>query len=88
MAVEVVDIVAIGARPSLAGWDFLACVEPLEGGNLIRQVPCASIAEGELTPWREGAIRCDHCSTSRRRTETFVVRADGSDPAIPAGTYR
>ena len=87
-AIEVVDVEVTGTRPALAGWDFLACVEPLEGGNLIRQVPGASIAEGELTPWREGPIRCDHCSTSRRRTETFVVRADGSDPAILAGTYR
>ncbi len=88
VAVELVDIEVTGERPSLGGWDFLACVEPLEGGNLIRQVPSATITEGELTPWRAGAIRCDHCGTVRRRTETFVMRADGSDPAVPAGTYR
>jgi hypothetical protein len=88
MSVEVVDVEVTGERPALAGWDFLACVEPLESGNLIRQVPGATITEGELTPWREGAVRCDHCATTRRRTETFVVRADGSDPAMSAGTYR
>lgn len=87
-SVQLVDVEVTGARPALAGWEFLACVEPLEGGNLIRQVPGAVIAEGELSPWREGAMRCDHCAVARRRTETFVVRADGSDSAIPAGTYR
>lgn len=87
-SIELIDVEITSARPALAGWDFLACVEPLEGGNLIRQVPGASIADGELAPWRTGALRCDHCGTIRRRTETFVVRADGSDPAIPAGTYK
>jgi hypothetical protein len=87
-SIELVDVEVTGARPALAGWEFLACVEPLEGGNLIRQVPGASVVDGELSPWREGAVRCDHCATTRRRTETFVVRADGSDPAIPAGTHR
>jgi hypothetical protein len=41
-----------------------------------------------MTRWRAGAIACDHCATDRRRSETFIVRADGSDPAVPAGTYR
>lgn len=88
ISITLVDVEVTGERPVLAGWDFLACVEPLEGSNLIRQVPGAAIANGELTPWREGAIRCDHCGTSRRRTETFIVRADGSDPAVAAGTYK
>jgi hypothetical protein len=85
---RLVDLELIAARPVLAGWDFLAVIEPLEGGNLLRQVPGAVITEGELTPWRQGQICCDHCGTTRRRTETFVVRADGSDTAIPAGTYK
>lgn len=82
------DLELIAARPILAGWDFLAVIEPLEGGNLIRQVPSAEVAEGELTRWRQGALVCDHCGTLRRRTETFIVRADGSDAAIAAGTYK
>lgn len=86
--VQLVDVEVTAERPALAGWEFLAVVEPLTGGNLIRQVPGAQIAEGELGRWREGALRCDHCQTIRRRTETFVVRADGSDPAVAAGTYR
>lgn len=85
---ELVDLEIIAERPALAGWDFLACVEPLEGGNLLRQVPGAVVADGELEGWRNGDLRCDHCNTIRRRTETFIVRADGSDVSIPAGTYK
>lgn len=88
VARECVDLEVRSARPALAGWNFLAVVEPMVGGNLIRQVPYADVAEGELEPWRTGEIRCDHCKTSRYRKETFVVRADGSDPAIAAGTYK
>ena len=85
---KVVDLEITCERPKLAGWEFLAVVEPLEGGNLICQVPGADVAEGELSGWREGAITCDHCRAARRRLETFIVRADGSDPTIPAGTYK
>src|SRR4029077_16713735 len=85
---HLVDLELIAARPAPAGWDFLAVIEPLEGGNLLRQVPGAALAEGELLRWRQGQISCDHCGTTRRRTETFVLRADGSDPAITAGTYK
>jgi len=87
-SLAMVDLALIAERPALAGWVFLAAVEPLEGGNLIRQVPGADVAEGELAPWATGAIACDHCQARRRRAETFVVRADGTDPAIPAGTYK
>lgn len=88
VACSFVDLEVVAERPTLAGWDFLAVVEPLVGGNLIRQVPGADVADGELVPWRTGEIACDHCETRRRRSETFVVRADGSDPAVPAGTYK
>lgn len=85
---RLVDLELVADRPVLASWDFLATIEPMTGGNLIRQVPGADVAEGELAHWRTGAIACDHCATARRRNETFIVRADGSDVAVPAGTYR
>lgn len=72
----------------MAGWEFLAVVEPLQGGNLIRQLPAADVADGELIPWRHGPLACDHCGTVRRRHETFIVRADGTDPNIAKGTYK
>jgi hypothetical protein len=86
--VELVDVEVSASRPRLVGWEFLAVVEPMQGGNLIRQVPGAVVADGELLPWREGAVACDHCKTARYRKETFIMRATGDDPAVSAGTYR
>ena len=83
-----VDLALDAPKPALAGWEFLAVVEPLEGGNLIRKVPGADTEGFSFDPWRTAAIKCDHCATARRRNETFVVRADGSDPAIAAGTTK
>lgn len=88
LSCQVVDLEIAAPRPALAGWEFLAVVEQLEGGNLIRRVPGASVEDGELERWRTGAHHCDHCQARRRRSEAFVVRADGSDAAVPAGTYR
>lgn len=76
-AIDVVDLEVTAARPRLAGWEFLAVVEALEGGNLLRGVPGAEVAKGELDAYRTGdAGRCDHCTTKRRRAETFIVRGD------------
>lgn len=74
-----VDLVVTYARPVLDGWEFLAVVEPLTGGNLLRSVPGATIVDGELDAWRTNDLRCDHCNTIRRRSETFVLRSvDGA----------
>jgi len=83
----VLDLALTSERPRLAGWEFLFVVEPLVGGNLIRQVPGAQDVP-DTTPWRTKSIACDHCKTTRRRAETFVLRATGEDPTIPVGTIR
>lgn len=71
---EVLDLVLVAPKPALAGWEFLAVVEPLEGGNLIRKVPGADTEGVDFSPWHTGCIECDHCKTVRKRTETFLVR--------------
>lgn len=81
-----VDLELQAPPARLAGWDFLAVVEPLTGGNLIRQVPGAAVAEGELDAWRMGPIECDHCKAARHRKETFILRGDGAE--VPAGMTR
>jgi hypothetical protein len=73
--IQVIDITVTYARPCLDGWEFLAVVEPLTTGNLLRAVPGALIAEGELDGYRTCELRCDHCNTKRRRNESFVVRS-------------
>lgn len=88
MEAKFVTLTVTAATPKLAGWEFLAAVEPLEGGNLVRRVP-GSDDSVDLSVYRSGnALTCDHCNTDRRRLETFVVRADGSDPAVPAGAIK
>lgn len=71
---RVVDITVTYERPVLAGWEFLAVIEPMTGGNLLRGVPGATVADGELDAWRTSDLRCDHCDTIRRRSETFILR--------------
>lgn len=73
----VVDLEFRAGRPCLDGYEFLAIVEPMQGGNLLRTVPGASIAIGELDAYRAGdQSHCDHCNTRRQRNETFVVRLE------------
>lgn len=71
------DVTLHAESPRVAGWEFVAVVEPLEGGNLVRRVPTAEVAEGELDAWRAVKLSCDHCSAARRRLETFVLREQG-----------
>ena len=136
---ELADLELSVPRLHLAGWEFLAVVEPVYGtrvahcdvcqadvreeawdqhdcgpegqaqfralveqrgrgeavdgavrvgeGNLVRRSPGAQVLEGELAAYRGGALVCDHCRTRRGRSETFVVRADGT-AETPAGTVR
>lgn len=71
----VADVEFRAERPHLDGWELLAVIEPMTGGNMLRTVPGAEIAEGELNAYRTGdQSHCDHCATRRQRSETFVVR--------------
>ncbi len=85
---KVVDLEVTIGRPALAGWEFLAVIEPMTGGNLVKRVP-GSDTGFDLTAYRTGsAVTCDHCNTVRARSETFVVKSDGTDPNIPTGTVK
>lgn len=64
-----------GTTPALAGWEFVAVLEPLttEDGqteNLVQTLP------GQTCPaeFRSAVGRCDHCNAARRRNQTFVVK--------------
>jgi hypothetical protein len=69
-----VDIV--GETPKLNGYVFAAKVEPTEAGNLVKLMPgVANIPERFYT----SAMDCEHCHTSRRRNEVFVVKYEEKD---------
>ena len=79
-SIAALDLDVTFPRPVIGTWEFLATVEPLDGGNLIKQVPGAMTSDGELARYRAGAMTCDHCQKTRHRLETFVLRStvDGS----------
>jgi hypothetical protein len=64
----------IGESPQMAGWELIACVEPVEDGseNMVREVP------GVVCPakFRTTNTHCDHCKTNRRRNAVFVLKHD------------
>jgi hypothetical protein len=84
---RVCDVQITCDRAKLAGWDFLAVIEPLGGGNLVNRVP-GSDESVDLTAYRTHDGSCDHCQTIRKRNETFVVRSNGDDASIPAGQVK
>lgn len=74
---ELVFVVRVlGAAPRLAGWSFVATLQHEEGGTILRTVPTAVVADGELARFRHVAPACDHCGVDRRRNDSFVVRSD------------
>lgn len=69
--VDLRTVTIIGQAPVLAGWQLLGVIEPQgDAGNIIREVP------GHTVPaeYRTATPICDHCGTSRRRKETFLVQ--------------
>ena len=72
-----------GSAPKIAGWEFIAVIEPTvdeEGkvlGNILRGVPGATKQVPEK--YRTAGNNCDHCQKERRRLETFVLANDAGD---------
>ena len=57
----------------LAGWRLIATLDhTTEAGVVVRGVP----GEDVPTTYRDALPTCDHCHTTRKRLETFVVRHD------------
>jgi hypothetical protein len=63
-----------GDPPKLDGWTFAAVVDHLSNGCITRYP--AATHEIDLTPYRGVDATCDHCATSRKRHETFIVVHD------------
>jgi hypothetical protein len=65
--------VTVGDMPRSNGYAFLGKLVHTEAGNVIS---LASAAQGIETPeaWRTAKPTCDHCGTTRRRQETFIIQ--------------
>lgn len=68
-----------GPSPKLAGYEFVAKLEPTEAGNLVKLLPgITNIPERFYTV----GMDCDHCRTQRHRKETFVVRHESGQHVL------
>jgi hypothetical protein len=70
VTVQVVDVEVLGETPKLDGWELVAVIEH-DDENLTRPVPGV---EADIRRYRNAPPHCDHCGTTRRRLETFLVR--------------
>jgi len=64
------------SHPSISyeGWEFVAAVDHLDAGAVVRSRPGV-----ELGGWRPEVSECDHCGKVRRRSSTYLVQhADGT----------
>jgi hypothetical protein len=77
------ELTVSGAAPKINGWEFIAVVQPTfdeEGkqlGNMLRGVPGASCEVP--VEYRSATSACDHCKTSRRRNDTFILHSDAGE---------
>lgn len=66
-----------GEAPRYAGWTFVASLDFVEGGTVLRTVPGLTVPD----TYRNADNYCDHCHSHRQRLGVFVVRHED-------GTYR
>lgn len=68
----------VGDLPRTNGFGFVGKLTHTEAGNIIALAPGEQGAETPVE-WRTCKATCDHCGTSRRRADTFVIRTpDGA----------
>jgi hypothetical protein len=77
------DVTISGEAPRYAGWRFVASVDAVDGGTILR-----------YPPGREAAVRnadvvagqCDHCHTRRARRRTMLIAHDDTGQLLQVGT--
>ena len=76
------DVTITGEPPRYAGWRFVAAVDAVEGGTILRYPPGAT-AEVPNDQIRAG--ECDHCHTTRTRRSTVLVAHDDTGRLLQVG---
>ncbi len=68
---HITDLLIEGEAPRFGDHEFLARIERTPNGNIVDTRPDIK----DLDPaWRTTDGRCEHCKTSRRRKDVYVVR--------------
>ncbi len=80
--VKKAEITLVGESPKIAGWTFVATVEPVEDSeevrNMINKLPGVTV-EVPVEYRTASMFRCDHCHTERQRNEIFVIQHENGD---------
>jgi hypothetical protein len=76
------DVTLTGQPPRYAGWRFVATVDAVDGGSILRYPPGAvpTIANDQVTPGE-----CDHCHTVRARRSTVLVLHEDTGEVLQVG---
>lgn len=77
--IELADVTVTGTTPRIAGWEIVAVLEHTDAGNIVRTIPTAELAEGELVRFRNVRPHCEHCNHKRYRKDTYIVRDTAGD---------
>lgn len=72
------SVTVSGERPVLAGWHFVATLQHIDADGELLEVIKAVPGEAVPTNFRGRGQICDHCKTSRRRNDTFIIRHEQS----------
>lgn len=71
--IKVANVTIFGEAPKLAGWAFIATIEHMGDGNLIRTYPWIGEEIQIPAKYRQVSQYCDHCGVNRDRKDTYIV---------------
>ena len=76
------DVTITGEPPRYQGWRFVAAVDAVDGGTVLRYPPgsTATIGNDQIR-----AGECDHCHTTRDRRSTVLVAHDDTGQVLQVG---
>lgn len=77
-------VVIAGTQPIVNGYEFLGTVEHKSAGNILK------LREGleetlDLTPYRQGKQKCEHCGQRRYRKDTYLVHSPEDNKVVQVG---
>lgn len=80
----VVEATLTGQAPAYAGWEFLAAVDTVGEGFVLRTAPGQDASDIDRSTLEAG--RCEHCGTNRARKYTYLVRSTETGEAKQVGS--
>lgn len=80
----VVEATLTGQAPAYAGWEFLAAVDTVGKGFVLRTAPGQDASDIDRSALVAG--RCEHCNYSRARKYTYLVRNTETGEARQVGS--